>query len=142
MVEQKRIATLIQRAADRAERLGYAAATDKQVWYLAGLLVAKGLEADEIGCGAINSNATLTSREASAYIDDLSGAAAVRRIEELAVEKAIVAQTIDIAAQRAAADRDVAAAFPDEWAAADSLVGTDRREAKRLLRRRFEAGQA
>lgn len=40
---------------------------------------------------------------------------------------------------RATADTAVAAFYPAEWRAAEALTGADRREAKRLLRRRYES---
>jgi hypothetical protein len=43
------------------------------------------------------------------------------------------------AAHRADIDGRVSAAFPAEWAAAEAKTGAERREAKRLLRRRYEA---
>lgn len=35
-------------------------------------------------------------------------------------------------------DARVAAAFPSEWKAAESLVGSDRRQTRRLLRRKYD----
>ena len=139
MTEQKRIAKILDRAADRADAAEYAAASSKQVWYLAGLLAQKGEEPEDHGFGLIHTHATLTSHAACDLIDRLSGAAQARADAAAAAEVQVSATSASIQAKRAASDLDVASTYPAEWAAAEALAGPDRREAKRLLRRRFEA---
>lgn len=65
-MSQKEIASTLDRAASRA---GSAAATAKQCWFLAGLMLKAGDQPRDIGCGASNSNAVLTSKQASFWID-------------------------------------------------------------------------
>ena len=139
---QKEIARILDRAAERADAAEYAAASSKQVWFLAGLMAQKGETPEAFGYGLIHTHATLTSRAASALIDRLSGAAAAREADAAQAAAATTQQVVDIQAQRAATDAVIATVYAAEWAAAEAMTGVDRREAKRLLRRRFDAEQA
>lgn len=69
---RKEIARDLDRAAYRASLIGQDAATSKQNWFLAGLLAANGESAADIGFGLCNSNAVLTKRAASIWIDRLA----------------------------------------------------------------------
>lgn len=64
-ITQKSIVRQLDRAAARAG----SSATGKQVWYLASLMFQAGDDADQIGCGCLDTNARLTGREASEWID-------------------------------------------------------------------------
>ena len=139
LAAQKIIARQLDRAAERADMRDYAAASAAQIWYLAGLLAQKGLDASDVNCGPINTSATLTSRQASDLIDYYSGAAAAREVAAVETIKMTAEWSAAAKSARTDADAAVAAAFPADWAAAEALTGADRREAKRLLRRQFEA---
>ena len=69
---RKDIARDLDRAAARADLIGQTPATSKQNWYLAGLLAANGDRAADIGFGCCNTNAVLTKRIASVWIDRLT----------------------------------------------------------------------
>lgn len=71
-MSQKEIAGILDRAAARAAR---AAATSKQCWFLAGLMFKAGDEPRDIDLGISNSNAVLTSKNASFWIDSYLKAA-------------------------------------------------------------------
>jgi len=70
MTTQKSIAIALDTAASRAKGLGLAAATSKQCWFLAGLIAKAGRDASDIGCQISNSQAVLTAKQASLYIND------------------------------------------------------------------------
>lgn len=70
-MDRKALAKALDRAAYRAEAVGLRGATPKQCWYLAGLAIAAGLDADALGFGPLDTTSGLTSREASRLIDDL-----------------------------------------------------------------------
>lgn len=69
MTDQKSIARQLDRAAARAESANARPATGKQCWFLAGLLATLGLDADDAGHGALDSNSMLTSKAASDLIE-------------------------------------------------------------------------
>lgn len=71
-MSQKEIARTLDSAAARADR---APATTKQCWYLAGLLFKAGDEPRDLGLALSNSNAVLTSKQASFWIDQYLKAA-------------------------------------------------------------------
>jgi hypothetical protein len=77
---RKSIAMALDRAAERACLVARDGATAKQCWYLAGLIAAAGKDASDIGCAITQSNAVLTKREASEfiqmYLDDAARRAA------------------------------------------------------------------
>lgn len=64
---RKQIAAKLDRAAERAEMVGARGASPKQCWFLAGLIEAGGdAERNDL---LRNTNATLTSKNASTLID-------------------------------------------------------------------------
>lgn len=77
---RKSIAADLDRAAGRADLVDREPASAKQCWYLAGLLAERGLTADYIDCGCLNTQAVLTKGQAHRWIDallaDKAGAAA------------------------------------------------------------------
>lgn len=105
----------------------------------------------DVGVGGVRGDAQGDWADAVKWLADRAGvsppasvrAAITKREADAArgaqVEAANLARTRAI--QQAAADLDarVMQAFPTEWAAADAKSGDARREAKRALRRRFEA---
>lgn len=68
--DRKSIARQLDRCAARADMIDREPATSKQCWFLAGLLAERGHESDEIGCGILNTQAILTKRQASSWIDE------------------------------------------------------------------------
>ena len=71
MTTQKEIAQHLDRAAQRCESVGGSAATSKQCWFLAKLLLDAGEDARDIDCGPANTQAMLTKSKASLFIDQL-----------------------------------------------------------------------
>ena len=59
----------IARQLDRAAARSSYPASPKQVWFLAGLIFKAGKDADDINCGCLNTQASLSGREASQWID-------------------------------------------------------------------------
>lgn len=70
-MDRKELARWLDLAANRAEMAGGRPASSKQVWYLAGLMADRGLGLDFAGCDVIDTQAMLTSREASNLIDEI-----------------------------------------------------------------------
>ena len=64
---RKQIVIALDRAAGRCDF----GATSRQTWFLAGLLAERGSNAAGVGCDICNSNARLTKKQASLYIDQL-----------------------------------------------------------------------
>lgn len=58
-------------ASDRVNHVGGTPATEPQCKYLANLLDERGLDAEAVGCGCLNTQAMLTKRRASELIDSI-----------------------------------------------------------------------
>ncbi len=71
--DRKYLARWLDRAAQRAELIEARPASAKQVWYLAGLMAERSYGLDWAGCGVLDTQAILTSREASRLIDECLG---------------------------------------------------------------------
>lgn len=69
MTTQKQIAQALDTAAQRAEFVDRTPATGKQCWFLAKLIMEAGKDADDVGCSLTNTQAVLTKRQASMYIE-------------------------------------------------------------------------
>lgn len=69
---RKSIAQDLDTAAQRATIISRTPASQKQCWYLAGLLHARGLTANDVECGALNTQAVLCSGRASRMIDEFT----------------------------------------------------------------------
>ena len=70
-ITQKSIASALDRAASRACHVNRTGASQRQCWFLAGLLLKAGQTEADVGCDILNTQAVLTAKSASAYIDDL-----------------------------------------------------------------------
>lgn len=64
-ITQKTIAKQLDRAAARSSY----PASAKQIWFLASLIFQAGKDADDINCGCLNSQAMLSGRDASQWIN-------------------------------------------------------------------------
>jgi len=74
MTKQKEIANALDSAAARAEMVGAYGASSKQCWFLAKLLKDHGLDEEFVECGVCNTQAMLSKKKASRFIDEaLSG---------------------------------------------------------------------
>ena len=134
-MNHNQIAAILERAADRAEDLGYSPATEKQCWYLAGLMVT----ADDADDVILNTSLALTGHKASAMISGY--------IAPLMAAPAVVSASVGVLLAKAAADRASAQAdtdadkerarlmFPSEWTNAEALPTSKlRQEATYALR--------
>lgn len=73
---RKEIARMLDRAAARSTLVEATPATSKQCWYLAGLIEKAGDTPEGLGLDVTNTNAVLTARKASWWIDQYLSAAA------------------------------------------------------------------
>lgn len=70
MTDQKTIARHLDIAADRCELVDRDPATRKQIWYLASLIAKDNGSAEDVNCALTRTQAMLTKRQASVWIDD------------------------------------------------------------------------